>query len=147
MKQLIKVPFVSDVDWEDAAYNTYQTDYTVIESAIHYWSIAAEMNPSGERIRSRRYITGFATETYEDTWLTSNDVPIALNSKGTLVVANYDLDYLINHAYMLNAAAMHEIVTHVEMTIDKCPDAAVWSPAVWHAFPRTERLDRILVPF
>ena len=145
MKQTVVADFVSDVDSNDISYNTYETDYAVVESAIQYWSEGQTMNPDGERIHSKEKF--LLPEPNDDLWLTSNDVPIGLNSYGTLIIAEYDLHYLTRHAYALTAAEIHEIITHVQMTIDKCPDAAVWSPDVWHLFPRVERLDRFIIPF
>ena len=152
MKQKIQVDFEAGYE-DDPSYcdpfvhslNSYHTDYAAVESAIYYWSEGQTMNPDGERIKSHYRL--MAQRWGEDLWLTTNDIPIGLNSAGTLILIQYDLDYLTEHHIGLTAAEMHEIITHVDMAIAKCAEAAVWMPEVWHTFPRAERLDRIVVPF
>jgi len=146
MKEKVVADFVlADAKEDSWEYNTYKTDYTVIEATIQHWSEGrTAWAPDGERI-SVRHKSMDLNDT--DLWLTSNDVPIGLNSAGTLIIAQYDLAYFTEKTYTLNAAEIHEIITHVNMAIDQCAEAAVWPAEVWHTFPRAESLDRILVPF
>lgn len=144
-KVYVDTHFITNVDYE-APNLYYMTDLSVVEETIKNWSTgfasALNLDPmTMERINATSYGDPKVI------FLRSNEFEIGLNHNGTLIINDFDKEWLETHCYSKSLTQMEETLNHIALIKEKYDDVIVWPPEVWYLFPQTSPLDELHIPF